>query len=642
MALNVQPENQKTDEAARQGKPTAAADSDFQPQTVTENKARIKTKKKLDDDAEGDDILGKAYDGRLVRRFAVYLRPYKWQVILALLLVLGTSAADLAGPFLTKIAIDNYIAVNNLSDLWLILVLFLVTLLFGFGLRYSQTYLMNVVGQRVMYDMRVAVFSHIQRLPLAFFDRNPVGRLMSRLTSDIDALNELLTNGLVAILGDLVTLFAVMIIMVLLDWRLALVCYGVLSLIAIVCFVIQRYLRQTYRMVRSRLARINAFLQENVSGMLVVQLFNREERAFQQFTKLNRSYYDATIKSGLTFSLFFPIVSFLTYLATAGIIWVGSGNVLSKIITFGVLVAFIQYLDRAFQPIRDLAEKYNILQGAMAASERIFGVLDEQPTIQDQDTPKTFAEPFRGEIEFRHVVFSYTPDELVLKDVSFKITQGSSVAIVGATGAGKTSIISLMSRFYDVQQGQILVDGLDVREVSQAELRRHIGMVLQDPVLFSGSIAENIRLLDTSISDERVRQAAEFVNAARFIEKLEGTYAYEVKERGANLSVGQRQLLAFARAIAFNPEVLLVLDEATSSVDTENEALIQEALEKLMQGRTSIIIAHRLSTIRHVDRIIVLHKGQVVETGSHEELLDRRGYYYRLYELQYQDQKIAQ
>ncbi len=642
MASNVQPENQKTDEATRQGNPTAAADSDFQPETVAENKARLKAKKKLDDDAEGDDILGKAYDGRLVRRFATYLQPYKWQVILALLLVLGTSAADLAGPFLTKIAIDNYIAVNNLGGLWLILVLFLVTLLLGFGLRYSQTYLMNVVGQRVMYDMRVAVFSHIQRLPLAFFDLNPVGRLMSRLTSDIDALNELLTNGLVAILGDLVTLFAVMIIMVVLDWRLALVCYGVLSLVAFVCFAIQKYLRQTYRMVRSRLARINAFLQENVSGMLVVQLFNREQRAFQQFTGLNRSYYDATIKSGLTFSLFFPIVSFLTYLATAGIIWVGSGNVLSKIITFGVLVAFIQYLDRAFQPIRDLAEKYNILQGAMAASERIFGVLDEQPTVQDPPQPKIFAEPFRGEIEFRNVVFSYTPDELVLKNVSFKIAQGSSVAIVGATGAGKTSIISLMSRFYDVQQGQILVDGLDVREVSQAELRRHIGMVLQDPVLFSGTIAENIRLLDTSIGDERVRHAAEFVNAARFIEKLEGTYAYEVKERGANLSVGQRQLLAFARAIAFNPEVLLVLDEATSSVDTENEALIQEALEKLMQGRTSIIIAHRLSTIRHVDRIIVLHKGQVVETGSHEELLDRRGYYYRLYELQYQDQKIAQ
>ena len=375
--------------------------------------------------------------------------------------------------------------------------------------------------------------------------------------------------------------------------------------------------------------------------MLIVQLFNREKRAFGQFEGLNRSYYDATVRSGLVFAVFFPLIGLLSAVATAALLWFGSQGVLSGAVSFGVLVAFLQYVNRAFQPIQDLAEKYNILQGAMASSERIFGLLDEQAVIQDPAQPQNFAQPFQGDIEFKNVHFSYVPNEPVLKNVSFHIPSGTSVAIVGATGAGKTSIISLMSRFYDVQSGQIIVDGRDVREVRQADLRRHIGTVLQDPVLFSGTIASNIRLLNDAITDEQVEAAARFVNAARFIERFPDGYAHEVKERGANLSVGQRQLLAFARAIAFNPEVLLVLDEATSSVDTENEALIQEALEKLMQGRTSIIIAHRLSTIRHVDRIIVLHKGQIVETGTHDELLTRRGFYYRLYELQYQDQEVS-
>ena len=600
-----------------------------------------KTKEEKDKVEDQDEILGKAYDGRLVRRFMVYLRLYKGKIFLALILVVGTSITDLAGPFLTKLAIDNYIALGRAADLWQILILFILALIAGFILRYWQTYLMQSVGQRVMYDLRVALFSHVQRLSLSFFDRNPVGRLMSRLTSDVDALNELLSNGLVAIIGDLVTLFAVSIIMLILDWRLAIIMFVVLPFVILFSRLFQRYMRDSFRQVRIRLAKINGFLQENVSGMLVVQLFNRESRAFNQFQGLNQSYFDATVRSALVFALFFPMVGLLAAIATAGLLWFGGRGVLEGAVSFGVLVAFFQYIQRAFQPIQDLAEKYNILQGAMAASERLFGLMDEKPSIEDVANPQQFERPFRGQIDFKNVSFSYVEGEPVLKNVSFHIPAGTSVALVGATGAGKTSIISLLTRFYDIQGGQILVDGKDIKLVRQAELRRHIGIVLQDPVLFSGTIASNIRLLDESISDEQVQAAARFVNASQFIDRFEDGYNHEVKERGANLSVGQRQLLAFARSIAFNPEVLLVLDEATSSVDTENEALIQEALQKLMQDRTSIIIAHRLSTIRHVDTIIVLHKGQIVESGTHEELLARRGFYYRLYELQYQDQEIT-
>lgn len=603
--------------------------------------SKQKTKEEKDKVEDQDEILGKAYDGRLVRRFMVYLRLYKGKIFLALILVVGTSITDLAGPFLTKLAIDNYIALGRAADLWQILILFILALIAGFILRYWQTYLMQSVGQRVMYDLRVALFSHVQRLSLSFFDRNPVGRLMSRLTSDVDALNELLSNGLVAIIGDLVTLFAVSIIMLILDWRLAIIMFVVLPFVILFSRLFQRYMRDSFRQVRIRLAKINGFLQENVSGMLVVQLFNRESRAFNQFQGLNQSYFDATVRSALVFALFFPMVGLLAAIATAGLLWFGGRGVLEGAVSFGVLVAFFQYIQRAFQPIQDLAEKYNILQGAMAASERLFGLMDEKPSIEDVANPQQFERPFRGQIDFKNVSFSYVEGEPVLKNVSFHIPAGTSVALVGATGAGKTSIISLLTRFYDIQGGQILVDGKDIKLVRQAELRRHIGIVLQDPVLFSGTIASNIRLLDESISDEQVQAAARFVNASQFIDRFEDGYNHEVKERGANLSVGQRQLLAFARSIAFNPEVLLVLDEATSSVDTENEALIQEALQKLMQDRTSIIIAHRLSTIRHVDTIIVLHKGQIVESGTHEELLARRGFYYRLYELQYQDQEIT-
>jgi ATP-binding cassette subfamily B protein len=577
----------------------------------------------------------------MMRRLLGYLRPYRKRMVVALVLIITLGAVELAPPYLTKLAIDRYIVPGDLSGLPEVLGLFLASLIAAFGLRYSQNLIMQRMGQDVMYDMRSNIFSHLQRQSLSYFDHNPVGRMMSRLTSDVDALNELLSSGVVAIVGDFVALVGIVIVMLLLDWKLALVSLAVLPVIYVVSQRFQRWMRRTYRVQRIRLARVNAFLQENLSGMLVLQLFNREKRQAEEFDRLNKHYLEANVEALRAFALFFPIINLCYALAVALLLWYGAGAVLSQVVTVGVLVAFFQYTERAFQPIRDLAEKYNIMQAAMAAAERIFVMLDEPISIEDSAAPVELGQ-VRGDIEFRHVNFEYNPGEPVLKDVSFQIPAGTSVAIVGATGAGKTSIISLLGRFYDVQNGAILLDGVDVRRVRQQQLRRHIGVVLQDAVLFSGTIAGNIRLLDESITDAQVRHAAEFVNAAGFIEALPDGYEHEVKERGTNLSVGQRQLLAFARAIAFNPEVLLVLDEATSSVDTETEALIQDALEKLMAGRTSIIIAHRLSTIRHVDRIIVLHKGRVVEEGTHDELMARGNFYYRLYQLQYQEQEARE
>ncbi len=605
-----------------------------------------------------DEILGKAYDGRLMRRLAVFIRPYWRRLALAMALLLGAALAELAPPYLMITAIDGPIAAHDVAGILPLFVLYLVALLAAFVCRYGQTYIMQSTGQRVMVDIRMRIFSHIQRMSLSFFDRNPVGRLITRLTNDVDALNEFLAQGLVALLGDSARLVFIVITMLIINWQLALISLMVLPIVGLATYFFQRTMRAAFRAVRQRLARINAYLNEQITGILVTQLFNREERSRVRFDELSHDYRTAQFKSLLAFSIFFPTISFLSVLASALLLNLGGQLVLSGLATIGMLVAFIQYTDQAFQPIRNMAENYNTLQSAMASSERIFRILDTPEDVRDAAEPQALLKPVRGEVEFKEVWFTYnqgvgehsptpnpqppTPDdEWVLRGISFRIPAGQAVAVVGATGAGKTSLISLLARFYDIQKGAITLDGVDIRAVPQSELRRHIGAVPQDPVCFSGTIASNIRLHDETITDAEVRRAAEIANAAPFIERLPGGYDYEVRERGSNLSVGQRQLLAFARAIAFNPEVLLILDEATSSVDTETEALIQTALERLLHGRTSIVIAHRLSTIRDVDRIIVLHKGRVVEDGTHEELLAKRGYYHRLYQLQFAEQITA-
>jgi ATP-binding cassette, subfamily B, multidrug efflux pump len=601
---------------------------------------------------QDDEILGKAYDGRLMRRLAEFVRPYSREMLLATGLMLIGALVELAPPFLLRTAIDGPIASNNPAGVLPIFAIYLLALIVAFLLRYGQTYIIQTTSQRVMVDIRMRIFGHIQHLSLAFFDRNPVGRLLTRITNDVDALNEFITQGTVALLGDLVRLVFVVITMLILNWRLALISMAMLPVVILTTTIFQKIMRGVYRQVRQRIARINAYLNEQITGVLVTQLFNREERSRLRFEELSRDYLQAQFRSNTVFAIFFPTISFISIAAIAILLNLGGQLVLTDIATLGMLVAFIQYTDQAFQPIRQLAERYNTLQSAMASSERIFGVLDTQAEVQDRKNPQTMPHPIRGELRFDHVWFRYNaePDDQatpaepavdadwVLRDVSFTIPPGQAVAVVGATGAGKTSLVSLMARFYDIQHGAIKLDGIDIRDVRQTELRRHIGAVPQDPICFSGSIRANIRLHDQSISDEDVLRAAHIANAAAFIERLPEGYEYEVRERGSNLSVGQRQLLAFARAIAFNPEVLLILDEATSSVDTETEGLIQTALERLIKGRTSVVIAHRLSTIRHVDRILVLHKGKLVEDGSHDQLLALRGYYYRLYQLQFAEQ----
>lgn len=590
-----------------------------------------------------DEILGKGYDGRLVRRLWVYVRPYRALFLGALGLALATVVVDLISPLLTQFAVDRFIdpvggarlsAGDRANGVFVVAVAYVAVLMVGFIFRYVEEFLVSVLGQRVMYDLRSVMFDHLQRLSLSFFDHNPVGRLMTRITNDVDSLNDLFTSGAVPLIGDLLTLAGIVVVLLFENWQLAVVVFVVIPPLMLVTTYFQRAMRSNFRAIRIRLARLNANIAENISGTQVVQLFNRERRNFAIFDDLNRDYRAATMRSLLFFSLFFPSVNLFAAVALALIIWVGGGQVVHHTLTLGALIAFIQYVDRFFLPVRDLADKYTILQSAMASSERIFRVLDEPITVADPGAPEPLGH-VRGEIELRDVWFAYNPGDWVLKGVSFRIKPGESVAFVGATGAGKTSLISLISRFYDVQRGEVLLDGHNIKRIAQRDLRRHIGAVLQDPFIFSGTIASNIRLREAGITDEQVRAAARFVNADRFIDRLPGGYGEEVRERGAGLSVGQKQLLAFARAIAFNPEVLLVLDEATSSVDTETEALIQDALANLMRGRTSIIIAHRLSTIRNVDRIIVLHKGRIVEEGAHDDLLAANGYYKRLYELQY-------
>ncbi len=612
-----------------------------------------------------DEILGKAYDARLMRRLLGYLRPYRPMVALSIFLLLLAAVADLAGPYFIKVAIDRYIRVGDMAGVARIATVYLGALSLGVVFRYGQNFVTQIVGQSVMYDLRMELFTHLQRLAVAFFTANPVGRLMTRITNDVDTLYEMVTDGVVMVFGDLFILLGIIIAMLLLDWRLALVAFTVVPVLVGMTLVFQAKSRETYRAIRVRIARINAYLNENIMGMPIVQLFNRERRNFAQFDTLNKDYFTWNQKAITYMAMFFPGVGFVGAAATALLIWYGGGQVVQQVVTLGVLVAQLQYAERFFRPIQDLAEKYNILQAAMASSERLFRVLDEPVTVRDPADPVPLTR-VRGDVEFRDVWFAYSgpgqseersrealplgrreergaapgSDGWVLKGVSFVISPGESVAFVGHTGAGKTSIINLIARFYDPQRGQVLVDGVDVRRYPQRDLRRHVGLVLQDVFLFSGTVASNIRLGNREISDEAIHQAAEFVNAYPFISQLAQGYATEVVERGATLSVGQRQLIAFARAVAHNPEILLVLDEATSSVDTDTELLIQDALTRVLRGRTSIIIAHRLSTIQNVDRILVLHKGRIVEEGTHRQLLARGGVYSKLYELQYRDQEL--
>jgi ATP-binding cassette subfamily B protein len=600
-----------------------------------------------------EEALGKAYDAHLMRRLLGYLRPYRWRVVLAVAMLVVASAVELVGPWLTKVAIDSAIGNGDYDLLLLLAVAFVVSLILAGALAYGRTVLTTWIGQKVMLDLRGQIFGHIQRLNLSFFDRNPVGRLMTRVTSDVEVLNEMFTSGVVTIFGDVFTVLFIMAAMIALDWRLALVTFTVLPLVFASAWVFRRRVRTAYREIRLRVARINAYLQERINGMSVVQLFRQEEPTRARFGEINNDYLRAHLRSIRYYALFFPVVELISSVAIALIIWYGGGEAIRGTLTVGVIAAFLQYARRFFRPIQDLSEKYNILQSAMASSERIFRLLDREPEIVEPIRPARLPEPFEGRIAFEDVWFHYDvpesdpsataadpparPDsepQWVLREVTFSVEPGQRLAIVGATGAGKSTMFSLLMRYYEPQRGRITLDGVDIRDLPSQVLRSAMGLVLQDVYLFSGSAHQNIVLGRDGIGREEMKAAARRVGLDPYIERRPDGYDYPLGERGANLSVGERQLLSFARALAGNPPILL-LDEATSSVDSEIEAQIQQALEKLMEGRTSLVIAHRLSTIRGADRILVLHHGEIRESGSHRELLEQAGLYARLYRLQF-------
>jgi len=580
-----------------------------------------------------DPLPARGYDGRLMRRLVTYLRPHAGAVALAACAILLSSAAELAQPWITQQAIDRDIARGDVPGLARMVTIYLALLVFGFVAEYGQTLILQTTGQHILHRLRAQVYAHLQKLELRYYDRHPVGRLMTRVTTDVDALNELFTSGVITVLGDLLALSGIMVAMLVMNWRLALVAFSVLPLILWVAHWFRTNVRESYRRVRGLVARLNAFLQEHLTGMAVVQLFNQEERTRRRFDAINREHRDVNIASIFYYALFYPLIEVIAAVSGALIIWYGTGWARDGTITVGVLVAFLQYSRRFFQPIADLSEKFNVMQAAMAAAERIFGVLDTPPALPDPVTPLVPDNP-RGQIEFDHVWFAYDDEHFVLRDVSFTSEPGQRVGIVGATGSGKTTVINLLLRFYDVQRGRVLVDGIDVREWDVRALRRLFGLVLQDVHLFSGTIADNIRLGEAAIDDAAIVRAAQAVHAHDFIVARPGGYTSALAERGASLSVGQKQLLSFARALAFDPVVLL-LDEATSSVDTATEVLIEDALRVMMLGRTVLAIAHRLSTIQDMDVILVLHKGELREQGRHQELVAARGLYHRLYELQY-------
>jgi ATP-binding cassette subfamily B multidrug efflux pump len=668
-----------------------------------------------------EEVLGKAYDSRLMKRLLWYMRPYRLHLVVALASVLLKALADVVGPLLTLLAMDKYLAPAHqpfpLLDSWLspnpltgiaqIGALYVALITFSFLLEYLQTYLMQWAGQRVMFDLRSEIFRHLQRMHIGFYDKNPVGRLVTRVTSDVDALNEMFTSGVISLFEDVFVLAGIIAIMLCFNWRLALITLAVLPFIGIATKMFRDRVRDSYRRIRAAVARINAHLQEHVSGMVVLQLFNREKKAFDTFSKVNAQHMEAFKDAIMAHAVYYPTVEILSSIAIASVIWFGGHDVMrhlavtklvlgfgqfkllplhqiSEVMTIGVLAAFIQYSQRFFRPIQDFSEKYNILQSAMAASERVFKLLDTP--VEIQEAPVTVRADGPGRIEFDHVWFGYrtvpageddtksvvadlsgrpgpfgyaqgklarapVPTQLlplaqpgdmdwVLRDVSFTIEPGETVAIVGHTGAGKTTLISLLLRFYDVQRGAIRIDGVDIKEMALGDLRRRFGVVLQDPFLFTGTIEGNIRLGTASITDQQIREAAEDVNLTDFIHNLPNTYKEEVRERGSTLSTGQKQLISFARALAHSPKIL-ILDEATSSVDTETEFKVRDALSKMVEGRTSIIIAHRLSTIQRADKIIVMHKAQLREMGTHQQLLAKHGIYYKLYQLQYKDQEVS-
>jgi ATP-binding cassette subfamily B protein len=626
--------------------------------------------------AQEEEVLGKAYDSRLMKRLLQYLRPYKWQTGIALGSILLKVGADVMGPYLTKVVIDRYLApvpgAHTPLDRFLsskpmvgiaqVAAIGVGLLAFSFLLDYLQIYFMQWAGQMVMFDLRSQIFRHLQRMHIGFYDKNPVGRLVTRTTSDVDALNEMFTSGVVSIFEDIFVLAGIVWFMLRMNRNLALITFAVLPLIAIATKIFRDKVRDSYRRIRTAIARINSYMQEHVSGMVVLQLFNREKRAFNKFSDVNAIHMEAFKDAIMAHAIYYPVVEILSATAIACVIWFGGNDVIRGATTIGVLAAFIQYAQRFFRPIQDFSEKYNILQSAMAASERVFKLLDTPTEITSPAVTKMPSGP--GRIEFDHVWFAYrsTPVEdsgnagegarptqalvpgdaepdWILRDVSFTIEPGETVAIVGHTGAGKTTIISLLMRFYDVQKGAVKIDGVDVKEMDLPELRRRYGVVLQDPFLFTGTVEGNIRLGTDWITDADVEKAAEDVNLADFIRALPQGFKEEVRERGSTLSTGQKQLISFARALAHDPKIL-ILDEATSSVDTETELRVRDALNRMVEGRTSVVIAHRLSTIQRADKIIVMHKGQVREVGTHQQLLAQRGIYYKLYQLQYKDQEI--
>lgn len=586
---------------------------------------------------EKDIITKKIYDRTLLSRLFQYGKPYVWLMVLAVVMIILGMGLEILGPYLTKIAVDQYILPGNYQGLYFIALLFAGVLFGNFLFKYGQIMLTQYIGQKVMLDLRQDIFSHLQTLHQQFFDRNPIGRLMTRVTSDVESLNQIFTQGIVMIFGDILLIIGIVAMMLSIHLPLALWTLSVLPLLIIISFLFRRKVRDAYSQIRYYLAKINAYLQERITGIAVVQLFNRQKKDFDQFREINWQHASAFIRTIFYFAVFFPLVELISAIALALIIYRGAFYIQHQLVTFGILIAFIQYAQRFFRPISDLSEKYNILQSALAASERIFKLLDTQPEIVSPRNGYRSGELHKG-IEFRDVWFAYQ-DEYVLQQINLTIPAGQRYGLVGHTGAGKTTLTRLIGRFYDVQKGAVLVDNVDVRQWHLKSLRSLMAVVPQDVFLFSGTVLDNIRLGDDRIPEEKVAEAARLVNAHSFIEQMPGKYQAEIRERGGNLSQGQKQLLALARALIFDPQVL-ILDEATSNIDSESEALIQEALRVVMENRTAIVVAHRLSTIQYMDQIVVMHHGRIREIGQHQELLKKRGLYYRLYQLQYKEQEI--